>query len=131
MSEDASLQPELAEVLQQEPEDNPKIEVCVRDVHGPVRTQDLPRKAATAFTKVVGGSVVQPAMILRADHYRGQATLISTAALRVSFNDPGESYAVWPANLPLVITAAVDIYVRGDAGAATVSVIVEKWATGE
>jgi hypothetical protein len=131
VTEDASLQPELAVVLQEEPEDNPKIEVCVRDVHGPVRTQALPRKAATAFSKTIAAAAVQPAMILRADHYRGQATLISSVAIRVSFNDPGESYAVWPANVPLVISAAVDTYVRGDAGAATVSVIVEKWATGE
>lgn len=131
MTEDASLQPELGVVLQEEPEDNPRIEVCVRDVHGPVRTQALPRKAATAFTKTIAAAAVAPAMILRADHYRAQATLISTAALRVSFNDAGESFAVWPANLPLVITAAVDIYVRGDAGGATVSVIVERWATGE
>ncbi len=131
MTEDASLQPELAVVLQEEPEDNPKIEVCVRDVHGPVRTQALPRKAATAFNKTIAASAVQPALILRADHYRGQATLISTVALRVSFNDPGEPYAVWPANVPLVLSATADTYVRGDAGAATVSVIVEKWATGE
>lgn len=131
MTEDASLQPELGEVLQAEPEDRPDIEVCVRDVHGPVRTQALPRKAATAFNKTVAATAVQPALILRADHYRGQATLVCPVAIRVSFNDPSETYAVWPADRPLVITASVDIYVRGDAGAATVSVIVEKWATGE
>lgn len=131
MTNDASLQPELGVVLQEEPEDRPEIEVCVRDVHGPVRTQALPRKAATAFNKTVAAAAVQPLMILRADHYRGQATLISTVAIRVSFNDPGESYAVWPANVPLVVSAAVDVYVRGDSGAATISVIVEKWATGE
>lgn len=130
-TEDASLQPELGEVLQAEPEDRPEIEVCVRDVHGPVRTQALPRKAATAFNKTVAADAVQPAMILRADHYRGQATLISDAAMRVSFNDPSETFAIWPADLPLVITAVADIYVVGDAGAITVSVIVEKWAVGE
>lgn len=131
MNDDASLQPELGVVLQEEPEDRPEIEVCVRDVHGPVRTQALPRKAATAFTKTIAASPVRPALILRADHYRGQATLISGVAIRVSFNDPSETFAVWPANVPLVITASVDIYVQGDAGAATVSVIAEKWATGE
>lgn len=131
MTNDASLQPELGVVLQEEPEDRPEIEVCVRDVHGPVRTQALPRKAATAFNKTVEAAAVQPSMILRADHYRGQATLISTVAIRVSFNDPGESYAVWPANVPLVVSAAVAVYARGDSGAATISVIVEKWATGE
>lgn len=130
-TDDASLQPELAEVLQQEPEDNPRIEVCVRDVHGPVRVQALPRKAATAFRKVISASAVQPAMILRADHYRAQATLIPDADMRVSFNDPSEPYAVWPADLPLVVAATADIYVLGDAGALTVNVIVEKWATGE
>lgn len=131
MNDDASLQPELGVVLQEEPEDRPQIEVCVRDVHGPVRTQALPKKAATAFNKTIPAAAVQPVMILRADHYRGQATLVSSVAIRVSFNDPSETYAVWPANVPLVVTASVDIYVRGDAGAATVSVIVEKWATGE
>lgn len=130
-TEDASLQPELGVVLQAEPEDRPEIEVCVRDVHGPVRTQALPRKGGTCFNKTVAAAAIQPLLILRADHYRGQATLISGVAIRVSFNDPSETFAVWPANVPLVITAAVDIYVRGDAGAATVSVIVEKWATGE
>lgn len=131
MNDDASLQPELADVLQQEPEDNPKIEVCVRDVHGPVRTQALPRKAATAFTKTIPASTGVPTMVLSADHYRGQATLIAPAAFRVTFNDPGEPFAVWPPNVPLVVTASVNIYVRSDASAGTVSVIAEKWATGE
>lgn len=131
MNDDASLQPELGVVLQEEPEDRPQIEVCVRDVHGPVRTQSLPRKAATAFNKTIPADPVQPAMILRADHYRGSATLMCDVAFRVSFNDPSETFAVWPANVPLPVTASVDIYVQGDAGEATVSVIVEKWATGE
>lgn len=131
MTEDASLQPELADVLQQEPEDNPKIEVCVRDVHGPVRTQALPRKGGTAFVKQIPASTAVPTMVLRADHFRGQALLISGAAFRVTFNDPGESYGVWPANVPLPVTASLDIYVRSDAAAGTLTVIVEKWATGE
>lgn len=131
MTDDASLQPELGDVLQQEPEDSARIEVCVRDVHGPVRTQALPRKAGTTFSKTIGASVVMPPLVLAADHRRAQAVLVSTVALRVYYNDPSGTYAVWPANVPLTVTATVDVYVKGDSGAATVSVITEKWATGE
>lgn len=132
-ADDASLQPELGVVLQEEPEDRPDIEVCVRDVHGPVRTQALPRKAATGFVKQIPASTAaKGALVLSADHYRGQATLISrTEDIRVSFNDPSEPYAVWPANVPLVLTAVADVYVQSDDAASTVSVIAEKWATGE
>jgi len=129
--DDASLQPELGVVLQEEPEDRPEIAVCVRDVHGPVRTQALPRKAATAFTKTIPPSTAQPTLVLSADHYRGQAILISAVAIRVTFNDPSEPWAVWPANVPLTVTASVNVYVRSDNTASTVSVIAEKWATGE
>lgn len=130
---DVSLQPELAEVLQVEPEDEPKIEVCVRDVHSPVRVQDLPFKAASAFSKVIAATVAQPPLVLSADKYRGRATLISSAAMRVSFNAPDEPYAVWPADLPLVLKAVADVYVQPDSASdpITVSVIIEKWATGD
>lgn len=134
MNDDASLQPELAEVLQQEPEDNARIDVCVRDVHGPVRVQELPFKAVSAFSKTIAATVVQAPLILAADHFRGRATLIcSGGSMRVSFNAPGESYAVWPAGLPLVLKAAADTYVRPDSATdpITVSVIAERWATGE
>lgn len=134
MNDDASLQPDLADVLQQEPEDTARIEVCVRDVHGPVRTQQLPMKAVAAFSKTVAATVVQPRLILSADHYRGRATLVcSGGAMRISFNAPGEAYAVWPAGLPLVLRTPADTYVRPDSATdpITVSVIAEKWAVGE
>jgi hypothetical protein len=131
---DPSLQPELSDVLQVEPEEDPRIEVCVRDVHGPVRTQELPFKAGAAFHRVIAATVVQPPLVLSADHYRGRATLIcSGGSMRVSFNAPDESYAIWPAGVPLVIKAAVDTYVRPDSASdpITLSVIPERWATGE
>ncbi len=131
MTDDASLQPELGVVLQEEPEDRPQIEVCVRDVHGPVRTQSLPLKAATAFTKTIPASTAQPTMVLSADHYRGQALIVCSVAIRVTLNDPSEPWAWWPANVPLPITASVNVYVRSNDAASTVSVIAEKWATGE
>lgn len=133
-ADDASLQPELAVVLQEEPEDRPEIEVCVRDVHGPVRVQELPFKAITAFHRTIPATVVQPPMVLRADHYRGRVTLICTGgSMRVSFNAPDETYAIWPANVPLVLKAPADTYIRPDSATdpITLSVIPEKWATGD
>lgn len=134
MSND-DLQPDTSEVLQSEDDDagSYTVKVCVEDVKGPVRTQELPRKGGSTRTIALTTTVIP---VLRADHFRGAALLVGfTNDLLVGFGkgsggDPS-TMARWPALVPLPITAAIDVYVGAFTGAATLSVITERWATGE
>jgi hypothetical protein len=127
------LQPDVEEVLQVEPYgDTTPVGVSVV---GPVRTQALPRKAASTRT-ITAPVLPSPAFrILRPNPRRAAAYLVSDAAFLVAFNyasstDAG-SMARWPANVPLPVSADVDVYVAASAGTPAVSAVVEYWATGE
>jgi hypothetical protein len=134
MSETApELQPTAEEVLQIEPTiKEPPVTVAV---DGPVRTQDLPRKGGTTFTRTVGTTVGQTPL-LRADHRRASARLISVGqAMLVAFNaasaQDASRMALVPANTILVITATTDIWVISATATTAISVITELWATGD
>lgn len=130
MIEDANLQPGIDEVLQAEAPE-PAVKVTVTD---PVRTQDVPRKGGSTFTKNVGTSV-GAAPLLRADHRRGSAIVIADATVWISYAPyaPQDTsvMARVPAGVPIRSTAVVPIWVKADTGTANVSFIVEDWATGE
>lgn len=134
MRDDADLQPELAEVLQEQPgEDYAAVDVCVRDIHTPVFVQDLPRNGGmSAFTKTIAAAAVEPRLILTADRWRGEAKLVAVDAdMQVCFDNANQPTATWPQGVPLVLRGIADVYVQGVGGAAvTVSVIVERWAAG-
>lgn len=136
MSED--LQPDLDEVLQvEEPYGaEPTVKVCME---GPVRTQALPRKAGSTKTAAV---LTTPFRILRPNPRRASVLVIADAPFYFAFNTasaqidptvttPPPSMAMWPANVPLPITAQTDVWVAAKTGTANVSVVVEYWATGE
>jgi hypothetical protein len=136
MSED--LQPDVEDVLQvEEPEGHePTVKVCIE---GPVRTQALPRKAGSTKTVPVGTT---PFRILRPNPRRSSAILIADATFYVSLSIPAAqidltatavppTMAQWPANVPLPVTADVDVMVAAKTGTANVSAVVEYWATGE
>lgn len=131
MREESDLQPELAEVLQEQPAEDPAaIDVCVRDVHTPVRTQELPPNGGMdAFTKDIGATG-DPQRILSADRWRGKATLVGDAAFLVGFNSSSNPTARWPADTPLYVRGIADIYVKAVTGTVSLSVIVERWAAG-
>lgn len=132
MRDESDLQPELADVLQEEPAEDPAaIDVCVRDIHTPVRTQPLPPNGGMdAFTKTVGATG-DPVRLLSADRWRGRAIIVSVAAdFKVGFNSPSNPVVTWPQDVPLEVRGIADIYVQAVADTVELSVIVERWAAG-
>lgn len=127
------LQPDTPEVLQQEVDESPGvIPVCVHDIHGPVRTQALPRKGGGTRTVPL---TTTPKRILTADHRRYKATLSGDADILVAFTqasaqDVSTMATVW-SKTQLKITAAVEVWVQAVSGTANLSVITERWAEGD
>jgi hypothetical protein len=126
---DINLQPDIDDVLQEE---TPEPAVAVH-VEGPVRTQILPRKAGSTFTKTVGTT---PQRILRQDHRRAGAYLTSFGAdLLLAFDSASAQepsrMARWPALTPFPSEAITDIWVASESATSEVSIITELWATGE
>lgn len=129
-----NLQPDTAAVLQEE-EDYASvlIPVCVKEVAGPVRVQELPRKAATSRTVSVGTTAVQ---VLFANHWRSKATLMAmdqnilVAFSQAAAQDPS-TMSVWPKLVPLPITATVEVWVASATTTTALSITSELWAEGE
>jgi hypothetical protein len=125
------LQPENLEVLQAE-SDGPEPAVNVH-VDGPVRTQALPRKGGGTRTLTVTTTAVR---LLRADHRRAQAVITSfDQDMYFAYNESSAteptSMSRWPALVPLVVDADVNIYVRSFQATTTISYSTTMWATGE
>jgi len=127
------LQPDVEEVLQIEPYGD-TTPVCVT-VDGPVRTQSLPRKAGSTRTITAPLLPAAAFRLLRPNPRRASAYIVGDAAFLVAFNyasaADASTMARWPANVPLTISADVDVYIAASAGTPAVSAIVEYWATGE
>lgn len=131
---DVDLQPNDLEAMQAETDDpGPAARVQIVGIDGPVRTQELPRKAASTIQKVVGAT--QSVQILRADHRRAIARVVSVGQnVYVAFSQAAaqepQSMALWPQNVPLLVTADAELWVRSSTGTTTVSVVAEFWAVG-
>lgn len=127
------LQPDTAEILQQEVEEKPgTIPVCVHDIHGPVRTQALPRKGGGTRTVPL---TTTPKRILTADHRRYQALLTADADILISFTqasaqDPSTMATVW-SKTSFTVTATVEVWAKAASGTANLSVVIERWAEGD
>lgn len=128
------LEPDDLEAMQAEtvgPE--PTVRVDVASVETPVRTQALPRKAGATRTRTVG---VTPIRLFTADHKRAQATVISIGqnmmiALSASMAQDPSTMALWPQNVPYVLTADTELWVASATATTSVSLIQELWAAGE
>jgi len=129
----AELQPGELEVLQAEPITDPPIRVKVTEIDAPIRTQSLPRKSGGTRTRTIGTTVGK---VLSADHRRAQATVISIgqnmlfALNSASAQDPS-TMALWPQNVPYVLTADTELYVASATGTTSISIITEFWAAGD
>lgn len=130
------LQPDVPDVLQEEADPGAiTVPVCVVEQRAPLRTQALPRKAGATLTRTL---TTDPLRILRADHRRASAVLVTTEAedaFRYALNaasaqDPS-SMAVWPGAVPLVLDATTDIYVCAATGTVDLGVATSLWAEGE
>jgi hypothetical protein len=133
MSE-VELQPDVAEVIQEEPgEYVTDIGVCVKSIVPPVRVQELPRKLATSQTKTVGTTAVR---LLRADHWRASAVFVAFEQdVFLAFNEASaqdtSSMSRWPVSVPFTLTAATELWVASSTSTTMVSITTERWATGE
>jgi hypothetical protein len=125
------LQPDELEALQAESGPVPAAKVSV---DGPVRTQELPRKAGATFNKT--GVTTTPFQLLRADHRRAVARIISigqpmyVALSQASAGDVSRM-ALWPAATVFPVTADCEVWVASSTATTTISVVTEMWATGE
>lgn len=133
---DVDFQPDTEEVLQMEPEGKtPVVDVTVR---GPVRTQELPRRAGATFTRTVPAmSGTVPALrVLAADHKRARAVIMSIGQnMLVAFSQASAQdasrMALWPANVPFPVTTATEVWVASSTATTSISVITELWAAGD
>lgn len=133
----ADLQPDVDDVLQEEGPATTTIPVCLTDVKTPVRTQALPRKGGTTFTRTLSET---PLRVLTADHRRAAATLISLTAANVflvAYNRASAqdvtTMMAWPGAVPLPVDATTEVWVRlpVDAEAFALGVSTSVWAEGE
>lgn len=128
----SDLQPDVADVLQEEGPATTTVPVCITDQKTPVRVQQLPRKGGATFTKAVTTVALQ---VLWADPRRARARLASTSALLIAFTqtaaqDPS-TMTVWPGSVPFETTATTELWVAAASGTAQVGIITELWAEGE
>ncbi|MEH0582543.1 hypothetical protein QBA54_50805 [Streptomyces sp. B21-108] len=128
------LQPDTAEVLQEEPEYVMAVQGCV-SVAGPVRTMELPSKGGGTRTRTATDT--KAVQLLQADKRRKSAVLMSLdQEMYVGFSQAAMqdtvSMAAWPKAVPFYVPAAVDVYVQCAAsGQSTrVSAISYLWAEG-
>jgi hypothetical protein len=127
------LQPDNDEVLQAEPVyalNEPPVSVVVE---GPVRTQPLPTKAGGTVTRTL---TTTPGLVLKADHRRRRALLVSVGqniyvALNQASAQDVSRMALWPQNVPLELTNDSDVYAAAATGTTQLGVVTELWATGE
>lgn len=134
MTDAVQLQPDTEEVLQVEPMPLATVPVEVQDIRGPVRVKILPNEAGTTRTISIGSSVPKP--ILQADHFRARAVLCSFdqdflyAFTENAASDPS-TMARQPKAVPLVLTAATQVWVLAQTGTTVLSYATERWASSE
>ena len=127
MSEQMNEQiPDVGEVQQREEEARP-IEAVPVVVEGPVRAQDVGSRSGAMRSVAVSQTDIQP--LVGADLRRRSLLVWTSAAVRIGSREDVEAgaAAVTPVNVVIPITHTDAVWVRGDAGAAVVSFILELW----
>jgi hypothetical protein len=129
----SELQPDVGEVLQEEPYQMPvtgEVSVC-----GPVRTQELPRKSGATKTRTVTDTAY--VQLLDSDPRRGFMTVMSMdREIYFGFSEAAmqatTAMSVWPKAVPLVLPVAAELWVQcAESGQTTrVSVTTGLWAAG-
>jgi hypothetical protein len=132
MDEQPVMEPDVREVLQEEP-DAPMtaIPVKVECVDGPVRVQVLPDKGGATGTRTV--KTTKAVKLLVADARRKSAVLISMDQnMRVAFSEAAtqapSAMALWPKLVPLTVPATVEVWVIAEGGDTSVSYQTALWA---
>lgn len=122
------IEPSDGELLQEEYE-KPET-VCVR-IEGPTQTRELPAKFAGMGT--VRGVTSGPAVQLLWKDYRRKTATINALSGNIILGSSqaqasASSGAVWPANVPLVVTSYEEVWVSAVSTTTDISVILESWA---
>lgn len=127
MSEIADIEPDNAEVLQDEDYDPHTVPVCISE---PVRTVELPSKFAGMRT-VSNVTSTTAQKLLGKDPQRKSATILPIGAdilLGSSANVALSSGGRWTAAVPLYVTGMDELWAAAVSTTTTVTVIVERWA---
>jgi hypothetical protein len=130
----SDLQPDVGDVLQEEPQYTMPVTGEV-SVCGPVRTQELPRKAGATKTRTVTDTVY--VQLLDNDPRRGFVVVMSMDnEMYFGFTEASmqatSAMSVWPKAVPLVLPVASELWVQCAAAGQTtrVSVTTGLWAAG-
>jgi hypothetical protein len=135
---EVQLQPDTADVLQEEGPAVEAVPVCITDSKAPVRVQVLPRKGGATMTRDL---TTTPLRVLSADHRRASATVIATGAddlFLVAFTETAaqaeSTMTLWPGRVPFETDATTEVWlaVPADPGTGvTVGISTQLWAEGE
>jgi hypothetical protein len=115
------------DTVRQEEEQARNVEPVPVVVEGPVRAQDVGSRSGAMRSVNVTQTDLQ--QLVGADLRRRSLLVWSDAAVRLGSREDVEAdaAAVTPVNVLIPITHTDAIWVRGDAGAAVVSFILELW----
>lgn len=127
MSEQMNEQIPDTDTVRQEEEQARNVEPVPVVVEGPVRAQDVGSRSGAMRSVNVTQTDLQ--QLVGADLRRRSLLVWSDAAVRLGSREDVEAdaAAVTPVNVLIPITHTDAIWVRGDAGAAVVSFILELW----
>lgn len=123
------INPDKDDVLQVEDPDPQAVEVRIV---GPAKVQQLPHKGGATRTRIISTT---PVKLLSADHRRARAVLMSVgtnvlyALGKEQAVDPS-TMALWPQNVPYVVTADTEVWAVAVVGPTSVSITTEMWAEG-
>lgn len=130
----SELQPDTAEVLQEEPEYVMSVQGCVT-IKGPVRTQELPRKSGSTRTMTLDET---PRRVLTADHRRAWMqlrALDADAAVVYAFNEASAGELQTMSELPGGqvdrLDCTTELWVAAADTTARVSITTSNWADGD
>jgi hypothetical protein len=132
------LQPDVADVLQEESETLTTVPVCIAEQKSPVRTQALPRKGGATFTKVLSTT---PQRVLTADHRRALTTIMASAeadVFLIAFTEASAqaeaTMCLWNGRESYTSGATTEVWLSvpvTPGTAVTVGISTELWAEGE
>lgn len=120
------MEPELSEVLQEEPDDAHIIPVKVCE---PVESRELPTKRLAPRTVNVSATV--GTKLLSADPRRKSALIVARSSdiiLGVTQSQAGLGGSWYPGSVPFPTTTVGELWAKGDGASTDVSVIEEYWA---
>jgi hypothetical protein len=130
------LQPDVDAVLQEETDAAVTVPVCITEQKSPLRVQVLPRKGGASVQRQV---TTTPRRVLRADHRRARAQIISTAAANVfliAFTEAAagdeSTMSPWMGGVPFETGATTDVWVRLPSTGTPfqIGITTELWAEG-